>query len=44
MAAKFQTASQDCLAANRIYVHDAIDDAFLERFTHRAKAVKVSGL
>lgn len=33
VAAKFQTSGQDCLAANRIYVHDAIYDAFVARFT-----------
>jgi len=31
--AKFQTTGQDCLAANRIYVHADIYDAFVERFT-----------
>jgi aspartate-semialdehyde dehydrogenase len=32
LAAKFQTSGQDCLAANRIYVHSDIYEAFLERF------------
>lgn len=32
VAAKFQTSGQDCLAANRIYVHDDIYDAFAARF------------
>ena len=33
MAAKFQTSGQDCLAANRIYVHEDIYDAFAARFS-----------
>ncbi len=32
IAAKFQTSGQDCLAANRIYVHADRYEAFLERF------------
>ena len=32
MAAKFATSGQDCLAANRIYIHRAIYPAFLDRF------------
>jgi len=32
LAAKFQTSGQDCLAANRIFVHADIYKAFLERF------------
>ncbi|HEX6141581.1 MAG TPA: NAD-dependent succinate-semialdehyde dehydrogenase [Geminicoccaceae bacterium] len=39
--AKFQTGGQDCLAANRIYVHDAIYDAFVERYAARARALRV---
>jgi aspartate-semialdehyde dehydrogenase len=30
--AKFATSGQDCLGANRFYVHSAIYDAFCERF------------
>jgi aspartate-semialdehyde dehydrogenase len=41
VTAKFQTSGQDCLAANRIYVHDAIYDAFLARFTARANGLRV---
>lgn len=33
VVAKFQTSGQDCLAANRIYVHEDIYDAFSARFT-----------
>jgi aspartate-semialdehyde dehydrogenase len=41
VAAKFQTAGQDCLAANRIFVHADIYEAFVERFATRTKALKV---
>jgi succinate-semialdehyde dehydrogenase len=36
-AAKFQTSGQDCLAANRIYVHADIHDAFLAAFVAAAR-------
>ena len=39
--AKFQTSGQDCLAANRLYVHADIYEDFVERFAARAKALKV---
>lgn len=39
--AKFQTSGQDCLAANRIFVHRDIYDEFLARFTERVKALRV---
>lgn len=41
LAAKFQTSGQDCLAANRIYVHRDIYEPFLERFAARVTALKV---
>ncbi|MFC0266748.1 NAD-dependent succinate-semialdehyde dehydrogenase [Kushneria aurantia] len=41
VAAKFQTAGQDCLAANRILVHRRIYERFVERFTAHMKALKV---
>lgn len=41
VAAKFQTAGQDCLAANRILVHEDVHDAFVEHFAERMKALKV---
>ncbi|MDZ7841422.1 MAG: NAD-dependent succinate-semialdehyde dehydrogenase [Gammaproteobacteria bacterium] len=41
LAAKFQTTGQDCLAANRIYIHRDIYDQFLEAFTRRTAAFKV---
>lgn len=41
VAAKFATSGQDCLAANRIYVHEDIHDDFVAAFTARADALKV---
>ncbi|PMR73233.1 NAD-dependent succinate-semialdehyde dehydrogenase [Billgrantia endophytica] len=40
-AAKFQTAGQDCLAANRILVHESIHDEFVEHFAERMAALTV---
>ncbi|MGO3004675.1 MAG: NAD-dependent succinate-semialdehyde dehydrogenase, partial [Halomonas sp.] len=39
--AKFQTAGQDCLAANRILVHESIHDEFVEQFSQRMAALTV---
>jgi succinate-semialdehyde dehydrogenase len=41
LAAKFQTSGQDCLAANRIYVHDEIYETFLARFAEKIKGFVV---
>ncbi|WP_136248207.1 NAD-dependent succinate-semialdehyde dehydrogenase [Halomonas borealis] len=41
VAAKFQTAGQDCLAANRILVHESIHDDFVEQFASRMAALTV---
>ncbi|MGM0421502.1 MAG: NAD-dependent succinate-semialdehyde dehydrogenase [Pseudomonadota bacterium] len=41
IGAKFATTGQDCLAANRIYVHDAIYDEFAEKFTAGTAAMKM---
>ncbi|MCK2184524.1 NAD-dependent succinate-semialdehyde dehydrogenase [Halomonas getboli] len=41
VAAKFQTAGQDCLAANRILVHESIHDDFVEQFAERMAALTV---
>ncbi|MFQ3787996.1 NAD-dependent succinate-semialdehyde dehydrogenase [Halomonas sp. A29] len=41
VAAKFQTAGQDCLAANRILVHESIHDEFVEHFAERMAALTV---
>jgi aspartate-semialdehyde dehydrogenase len=41
VAAKFQTTGQDCLAANRIYVHASIYDRFVERFAAYVQELRV---
>lgn len=41
IAAKFQTGGQDCLAANRIYVHRSIHDRFLTQFVNATRALVV---
>jgi aspartate-semialdehyde dehydrogenase len=41
LAAKFQTCGQDCLAANRIYIHRDVYDEFLDEFTRRTAALKI---
>lgn len=41
VGAKFATSGQDCLAANRIYVHRDVYDDFVARFTERVAAMKV---
>lgn len=40
-AAKFQTSGQDCLAANRIFVHRDIYDAFVAAFAAAAERITV---
>lgn len=41
VAAKFATSGQDCLAANRIFVHADILPAFVEAFTQKTAALAV---
>ncbi len=41
VAAKYQTSGQDCLAANRIFVHEAIYASFVEAFVAAAADLKV---
>jgi aspartate-semialdehyde dehydrogenase len=41
VAAKFATTGQDCLAANRFFVHRAVFDAFCDRFAAATAALKV---
>ncbi|KXS39885.1 MAG: succinate-semialdehyde dehydrogenase (NADP+) [Halomonadaceae bacterium T82-2] len=41
IAAKFQTSGQDCVAANRLYVHRSLYDDFVERFTARMNTMTV---
>ncbi len=39
--AKFQTSGQDCLAADRIIVHESIHDEFVAQFAERMAALRV---
>lgn len=41
MAAKFATTGQDCLAANRIFVHRTMYEPFIERFSAAVSGQKV---
>jgi succinate-semialdehyde dehydrogenase/glutarate-semialdehyde dehydrogenase len=41
IASKFRNAGQTCVCANRIFVQDAIYDAFAARFTEKVAAFKV---
>ncbi|SDF34823.1 succinate-semialdehyde dehydrogenase / glutarate-semialdehyde dehydrogenase [Streptomyces griseoaurantiacus] len=37
----FSSAGQLCISIERLYVHEAVADAFLERFTARTKAMRL---
>ncbi|MDN5939327.1 MAG: NAD-dependent succinate-semialdehyde dehydrogenase [Salinisphaera sp.] len=41
MAAKFQTSGQDCIAANRIFVHRSLYEDFVESFVEKMNALQV---
>src|SRR5690606_25642343 len=41
IAAKFRNAGQTCVCANRIYVHEAIEEAFSQKLVERIKQLKV---
>jgi len=41
VVAKFQTTGQDCLAANRIFVHHSIYEPFLDGFARDVAALRV---
>lgn len=41
LAAKFRNAGQTCVCPNRVYVHDAIHDEFVQRLAKRVAALKV---
>jgi succinate-semialdehyde dehydrogenase/glutarate-semialdehyde dehydrogenase len=41
MASKFRNAGQTCVCANRIYVHDAVYDAFAEKLAVAVRDLKV---
>ncbi|MFE4645010.1 succinic semialdehyde dehydrogenase [Streptomyces sp. NPDC056730] len=39
----FSSAGQLCISIERLYVHDSVADAFLERFAARTKAMRLGG-
>lgn len=41
LASKYRNAGQTCVCANRIYVQESIQDAFVARLTERVKDLKV---
>lgn len=41
MASKYRNAGQTCVCANRLYVHDKIYDAFVEKLARRVETLKV---
>lgn len=41
VACKFRNAGQTCICANRFYVHDAVHDAFAERFAAAISELQV---
>ena len=41
MAAKFRNGGQTCVSPNRVYVHDAVHDDFVQRLARRVAALKV---
>jgi succinate-semialdehyde dehydrogenase/glutarate-semialdehyde dehydrogenase len=41
MASKFRNGGQTCVCPNRVYVHDAVHDEFVEKLSARVAALKV---
>ncbi|CAN7592150.1 Succinate-semialdehyde dehydrogenase [NADP(+)] GabD [compost metagenome] len=41
MASKFRNGGQTCVCPNRVYVHDVVHDAFVERLAQRVGALHV---
>ncbi|MFZ2652270.1 MAG: NAD-dependent succinate-semialdehyde dehydrogenase [Burkholderiaceae bacterium] len=41
MTAKYRNAGQTCVCANRLYVQEGVYDAFVEKLTAKAKAIKL---
>jgi succinate-semialdehyde dehydrogenase/glutarate-semialdehyde dehydrogenase len=41
MVSKYRNAGQTCVCANRLYVQEAVYDAFVEKLAAKAKAIKV---
>jgi succinate-semialdehyde dehydrogenase/glutarate-semialdehyde dehydrogenase len=42
LRAKFRNAGQTCVCANRLYVHESVIEAFLERFTAKVRTLRVA--
>ena len=42
MAAKFRNVGQTCVCPNRVYVHEAVHDVFVERLAARVSALRVA--
>ena len=41
IATKFRNAGQTCICANRIYVHESIEQEYIEKLTEKVHALKV---
>ncbi|MFT9846530.1 NAD-dependent succinate-semialdehyde dehydrogenase [Aneurinibacillus sp. REN35] len=41
IASKFRNSGQTCICANRIYVHESIEEEFTKRFTQKVEAMKI---
>ncbi|MFC3024567.1 NAD-dependent succinate-semialdehyde dehydrogenase [Vibrio zhugei] len=41
IASKFRNAGQTCVCANRFYIHDAIYDTFVEKFTQAVSELRI---
>ncbi|NYT86581.1 NAD-dependent succinate-semialdehyde dehydrogenase [Pollutimonas harenae] len=41
MVAKYRNAGQTCVCTNRIYVHEAIYDAFIEKFSAKVNSLQI---
>lgn len=41
IAAKFRNAGQTCVCSNRIYVHEALCEEFIQKFSAKVKALRV---
>ncbi len=41
IASKYRNAGQTCVCSNRVYVHESIHDAFIEKFTEKVAQLKV---
>src|SRR5690606_11362262 len=41
MVAKYRNAGQTCVCTNRIYVHESVYDAFIEKFSAKVGAIQI---